>query len=102
MKCQIFVFIANFLLFFCYVVVVVVVVAVVVAVVVDFLVAVVLVLQMISLKTVFRVEKDMRESKRRNEDEKNEEMRQLIKNHFDDGTGKTTNVNVDVMKVRWL
>jgi len=49
-------------------------------------------------KEINRAEKDLRETKRRTEDEKNEDLRDLIKKHFDDGIGKTTNVNVDVMK----
>lgn len=51
-------------------------------------------------KEVNRVEKEAREVRRNKDDEKNLELRQLIKKYFDAGSGPgpTANVNVEVMK----
>lgn len=49
-------------------------------------------------KEINRVERDLRETKRQNDTEKNEELRELVREHFDDTAGPVNNVNVDVMK----
>lgn len=49
-------------------------------------------------KEINRVEKDARLVGRKNETGRSEELRELVKKHFDDTTGPAINVNVDVMK----